>query len=130
MSITRLIKKIKFNEQGLVPAVVQDKKTKQVLMVAYMNELALRKTLQTKKTYFWSRSRKKLWLKGESSGHTQRVRGVFLDCDNDTVLIEVSQKGAACHEGYYSCFFKKVAGDGKLKTTGKKMFDPQKVYRR
>ncbi|MBN3038870.1 MAG: phosphoribosyl-AMP cyclohydrolase [Candidatus Omnitrophica bacterium] len=127
----KLIKKIKFDKNGLVPAIVQDAKTNQVLMVAYMNKLALRKTLETKKACFWSRSRKQLWIKGESSGHVQTVRGVFLDCDNDTILLKVSQKGAACHTGYYSCFYKKVdPNTKKVKEIGKKVFDPKKVYRK
>ena len=129
MKIGQLIKKVKFDRRGLVPAVVQDAKTNQLLMLAYMNRLALKKTVETGQTHFWSRSRKKLWRKGESSGHTQRVRGIFLDCDGDTLLIKVSQLGAACHTGYQSCFYRQFNRQSKkMKVKGKKMFDPKQVY--
>ena len=125
-----LLKKVKFDRRGLVAAIIQDVRTNQVLMLAYMNRLALRKTLQTGRTHFWSRSRKKIWRKGESSGHIQKVRSICLDCDGDTLLIKVSQKGAACHTGYYSCFYRKLkAQSGRLKVVGKKKFDPRKVYK-
>jgi len=120
-------KEVKFDEKGLVPAVIQDEATGEVLMLAYMNEEALQKTLETKKTHFYSRSRKKLWLKGESSGHIQEVRSVYYDCDWDTILVKVSQKGGACHEGYYSCFFRLGEGE-KVKLIGEKVFDPKKIY--
>ncbi len=126
-----LIKEIKFDQRGLVPAIIQDAKTGQVLMLAYMSRQALRKTLETGKTHFWSRSRKKLWLKGETSGHTQSIRQIFLDCDSDTLLIKVRQRGAACHTGYYSCFYRKIDPRTlKLKIIGKKVFNPKKVYSR
>ncbi|MBL7085253.1 MAG: phosphoribosyl-AMP cyclohydrolase [Candidatus Omnitrophica bacterium] len=129
MGYGTLLRKIKFNQRGLVPAIIQDAKTNQVLMVAYMNRRALAKTLETGKTYFWSRSRKKLWLKGATSGHIQSVRSIFLDCDADTLLIKVRQKGSACHTGYYSCFYRKInRKSAKLKVVGKKKFDPNKVY--
>ncbi len=129
MKLAQLIRKVKFDQRGLVPAIIQDEKTGEVLMLAYMNRLALRKTLETGKTYFWSRSRKKLWMKGEGSGHIQCVRQVFLDCDSDTLLIKVCQKEAACHTGFYSCFYRKInSKTGKTKTIGKKIFNPQKVY--
>jgi len=124
LKLNALLKKIKFDRRGLVPAIIQDAKTNQVLMVAYMNRKALKKTLETGKTYFWSRSRKKLWLKGESSGHIQSVRQIFLDCDNDTLLIKVRQKKAACHTGFYSCFYRKInLKTTALKVIGKKVFD-------
>ncbi|MFH1046605.1 MAG: phosphoribosyl-AMP cyclohydrolase, partial [Candidatus Omnitrophota bacterium] len=127
----QFFKQIKFDQQGLIPAIIQDAKTRQVIMVAYMNELALRQTLASGLTHFWSRSRRKLWMKGESSGHTQKVRAVYFDCDNDAVVIKVSQKSAACHTGYYSCFYKQLNLKTKsVKETGKKIFDPQKVYRK
>ena len=125
-----VVKKIKFNAQGLIPAIVQDAKTNDVLMLAYMNALALKKTLETGKTHFYSRSRKKLWLKGESSGHIQKVRSVFIDCDLDTVLVKVTKIKAACHTGYRTCFYRKI--DNKkvtLKVVGKRVFDPKKVYK-
>ena len=121
-------KEVKFDEKGLIPAIVQDASSGEVLMLAYMNQEALEKTLKTKKTHFYSRSRKKLWLKGETSGHIQSVRSVHYDCDWDTLLIKVSQKGGACHEGYYSCFFREGNGE-EIKIVGKKLFDPKKVYK-
>lgn len=96
---------LKFNDQGLIPAVVQDEASGDVLMVAYMNEESLKKTLLTKKTHFWSRSRKKLWLKGETSGNFQEVKAIYADCDLDTLLVKVNQTGVACHTGNWSCFY-------------------------
>ncbi len=109
-SIEEIKAEISFNENGLVPAVLQDSKTKEVLMVAYMNEDALDKTLETKKVHFWSRSRKQLWLKGETSGNYQYVKGIKVDCDQDTLLIEVKPAGPACHTGEKSCFFTELIG--------------------
>ncbi|MDR5659750.1 bifunctional phosphoribosyl-AMP cyclohydrolase/phosphoribosyl-ATP diphosphatase HisIE [Serpentinicella sp. ANB-PHB4] len=100
------IEEIQFNRDGLVPAIVQESKTKEVLMLAYMNEASLRKTIETKKTWFWSRSRGQLWNKGESSGHFQHVKSIKYDCDGDTLLVEVDQVGVACHTGEKNCFFK------------------------
>lgn len=116
MEINKLIEIIKFNDKGLVPVVAQDIITKKVLMVAYMNKEAVSKTLEEKVAYYYSRSRQKLWKKGETSGNIQAVKGFYLDCDNDTVLLMVDQKGAACHTGNYSCFFNEViknSGDDK-----------------
>jgi phosphoribosyl-AMP cyclohydrolase len=99
----------KFNEKGLIPAIVQDYQTGEVLMLAYMNRESLKLTLKDKKNWFYSRSRGKLWLKGETSGHFQEVKEMYLDCDNDTLLIKVHQVGgSACHTGRRSCFYKKV----------------------
>ncbi|HYR01861.1 MAG TPA: phosphoribosyl-AMP cyclohydrolase [Syntrophobacteria bacterium] len=113
---------------GLVPAIVQDHDTGEVLMLAYMNQEAWNRTLATGRAHFWSRSRKKLWCKGETSGHIQEIREVYVDCDLDTVLLRVHQVGgAACHEGYRSCFYRKVEG-GKLKVAGARVFDPMEVY--
>jgi phosphoribosyl-AMP cyclohydrolase len=109
----------------LVPAVVQDVKTGEVLMLAYMNQEALAKTLETGKAHYWSRSRKKLWLKGESSGHFQRVVEARIDCDQDAILLKVEQEGGACHMGYRSCFYRDLEG----KVMGEKVFDPDEVYR-
>jgi phosphoribosyl-AMP cyclohydrolase len=114
---------------GLVPAIVQDDETGEVLMLAYMNEEAWNKTLASGKAHYWSRSRKKLWLKGGTSGHIQEVQTIYVDCDLDTVVLKVHQVGgAACHEGYSSCFYRKVE-DGELKTTGTIVFDPKEVYK-
>lgn len=117
----------KVGDQNLVIAIAQDYKTSEVLMVAYMNHEALKKTIETKKAHYWSTSRQKLWLKGESSGNFQHVEEIFVDCDEDAVLIKVSQKGGACHEGYESCFFRKLI-DNKLEIVGNKVFDPDEVY--
>ena len=100
--------KLKFDANGLIPAIIQDYKTGEVLMVAYMNEESLKKTLKIKKTCFWSRSRKTYWIKGETSGHFQFVKGIYYDCDKDALLIKVRQLGAACHTGKRSCFYRKL----------------------
>jgi phosphoribosyl-AMP cyclohydrolase len=114
---------------GLLPAIVQDCRTSEVLMLAYINEEAWRQTVATGKAHFWSRSRGKLWLKGETSGHVQLVREILVDCDQDTVVFKVEQVGgAACHEGYRSCFFRRVSGQD-LAVIGEKIFDPAKVYK-
>ena len=114
--------------EKLAIAVVQDYKTKEVLMVAFMNKEALEKTLKTKKMHYYSTSREKLWVKGESSGNYQVVKEVYVDCDSDALLFKVEQKGGACHEGYYSCFFRKLENN-KLSIVGKKVFEPEEVYR-
>ena len=122
--------KLDFDKMGgLVPAIIQDAETGKVLMLAYMNSIAWEKTLETGKAWFYSRSRDKLWMKGEESGNVQIVKEVFVDCDDDTVLLKVEQVGnAACHKGYNSCFFRKVNGD--VKIIEEKIFDPEKVYKK
>ena len=113
---------------GLLPAIVQDAKTGDILMLAYINKESWGKTLETGKAHFWSRSRNKLWLKGESSGNVQLVKDIFVDCDQDTVVFKVEQLGgAACHKGYRSCFFRRVT-DGELEVLGVPVFDPADVY--
>jgi phosphoribosyl-AMP cyclohydrolase len=115
---------------GLLPAIAQDADTGQVLMMAWMNREAFDETLRTKRACYFSRSRGRLWRKGEESGHVQEVREVYLDCDADTILLKVKQQGgAACHEGYASCFFRRVDGD-KLQVVGERVFDPKQVYRK
>ncbi len=115
-------------EHGLLPAIVQDSKSRDILMLAYINHEAWKKTLSTGKAHFWSRSRNKIWLKGESSGHVQLVKEIFVDCDQDTVVFTVEQLGgAACHKGYRSCFFRKVDKD-ELRLIGEKIFNPEDVY--
>jgi len=99
---------LKYDEKGLIPAVVQQHDTGEVLMVAWMNEIAVAKTLETGKTWFWSRSRQQYWMKGETSGNTQDVREVLYDCDADTLLVKVDQKGVACHTGERSCFYREL----------------------
>ena len=100
-----------FTKSDLIPAIIQDDDTEEVLMLAYMNREAFRRTLETGYTWFYSRSRKALWNKGETSGHTQQVVSIFSDCDDDTLLLRVKQKGAACHTGSHSCFFKRLRGE-------------------
>lgn len=98
--------KLKFDANGLIPAIIQEQKTGRVLMMVWMNRVSLETTVAIGKIHFWSRSRQKFWMKGESSGHTQSVKDIAFDCDGDTLLIQVEQIGAACHEGYQSCFFR------------------------
>ena len=122
---------IKWDANGLVPVVVQDERTKEVVMVAYMNREAYERTLNTGKAHYYSRSRGKLWLKGESSGHFQIVKSIRVDCDNDTLLLVVDQRVAACHTGYFSCFYR--AWDGASsgwRVVGEKVFDQKAVYRK
>ncbi len=115
---------------GLVPAIAQDSDTGEVLMLAWMNREAYEETLKTGRACYFSRSRNRLWRKGEESGNVQHVCAVFVDCDYDTILLKVEQVGgAACHEGYKSCFFRKVEGDG-YKVVGERVFDPKQVYKK
>ena len=114
---------------GLVPVIAQDAHTGDVLMLAYMNAESYAQTLATGNAIYYSRSRKKLWRKGEESGNVQKVKAIYVDCDRDTILLSVDQiGGAACHEGYKSCFFRKVTPDG-LKVIAQRVFDPEKVYK-
>ena len=103
---------LKFNSDGLIPAIIQEQTTGRVLMMAWMNRASLEQTIESGQTNFWSRSRRKSWRKGETSGHTQTVKDIAFDCDGDTLLIQVEQIGAACHEGYHSCFFRSVEDQG------------------
>jgi phosphoribosyl-AMP cyclohydrolase len=115
--------------EGLVTVVVQDRGGGDVLMLAYADREAVEKTLKTGLAHYYSTSRRKLWLKGESSGNTQKVGEVLVDCDGDALIYRVEQRGGACHEGYRSCFFRRVEGDG-LKVVGERLFDPEKVYKK
>lgn len=115
---------------GLLPAIAQDADSGDVLMLAYMNAESYAETLASGRAVYFSRSRGKLWRKGEESGNVQQVEGVFVDCDADTILLKVRQiGGAACHEGYKSCFFRRVADDG-LEVIGERVFDPKTVYKK
>ena len=115
---------------GMLPAIAQDAATGEVLMMAYMNPASYAETLATGRAVYFSRSRNKLWRKGEESGHVQHVKGIYLDCDADTILLKVDQiGGAACHEGYKSCFFRQVTPEG-LKVVGNRVFDPATVYKK
>ena len=129
--MNKFISGLKFDGNGLIPAVIQDYKNNEVLMVAYMNDVAVKKTIETKRAHFYSRSRKKLWLKGESSGHVQKVKEIRFDCDGDCLLVKVEQVGGACHTGYRSCFYRKLKDKkGNTAVSGKKIFDPDKVYKK
>src|SRR5580704_8362636 len=119
-----------FNKLPLIPAIAQDADTGEVLMMAWMNDAAYEETVRTGRAVYFSRSRNRLWRKGEESGHVQEVREIYIDCDADTILLKVHQiGGAACHEGYASCFFRRVETDG-LKVIAEKVFDPKMVYKK
>ena len=119
------IPELKYDSSGLIPAIIQDAENGEVLMMAYMNEASLKRTLETGRTHFWSRSRQKYWMKGESSGHVQEVKHILYDCDRDTVLIKVVQHGpGACHTGHRSCFYTDITG----KETAEKVFSEEDVY--
>jgi len=124
---------LKYDDKGLIPAIIQDAGSGEVLMFAFTNSTALKKTLETGFMHFYSRSRNKLWMKGEESGHTQKVVEIRVDCDTDALLIKVKQKGGACHAGYRSCFYRKIeplAVDTDAYTEdGKKLFNPDDVYK-
>ena len=120
---------LKYTADGLIPAIVQDAKSHRVLMMAWMNATSLQQTLETGLMHYWSRSRQKYWLKGETSGHTQKVVRWAADCDGDTLLFEVEQTGGACHTGYESCFFQTYTPTGEPLPVGEeKLFDPDKTY--
>ena len=119
-----------FSKSDLIPVIAQDEATGDVLMLAYMNEEAWHETLKTGRVCYFSRSRNKLWRKGEESGNHQDVKGIYFDCDADTLLIKVHQHGgAACHEGYRSCFFRRIDGD-QVTVEGERVFDPSEVYKK
>ena len=116
---------------GLVSAIAQDAATGEVLMIAWMNREAFEETVRTRRAVYFSRSRNKLWRKGEESGNVQEVRDIFVDCDRDAVLLKVNQiGGAACHEGFKSCFFRRIEADGSLAEQGQRVFDPTNVYKK
>ncbi|MCI7291444.1 phosphoribosyl-AMP cyclohydrolase [Methanobrevibacter woesei] len=126
------------NGEKLITAIAQDYKTGQILMVANMNKEALKKTIKTGKAHYWSTSRNEQWLKGESSGHVQTVKEILVDCDMDAVILKIEQKGAACHEGYYSCFFRKLnlennpdiseLTDDDVELIAERLFNPEDIY--
>lgn len=120
---------LKFNADGLIPAIVQDAASGRGLMMAWMNRASLEATVSTGKTHFWSRSRQKFWMKGESSGHVQIVKDIAFDCDGDTLLLQVEQTGAACHEGYRSCFFRSFDNGGAAaRVTESQLQTPEEIY--
>jgi phosphoribosyl-AMP cyclohydrolase len=128
VNVENLIATIRWNEAGLVPAIVQDSTSGDVLMMAWMDADALRETASSGETHFYSRSRRSSWHKGETSGHVQRVESIHVDCDADVLLIRADQVGGACHEGYRSCFFRRLNADGALETEGTPVFDPHAAY--
>ncbi|MEA2063719.1 MAG: phosphoribosyl-AMP cyclohydrolase [Gemmatimonadota bacterium] len=123
-----LLDQCKFDDKGLLTAIAQDCENGQVLMVAFMNREALEQTLERRVACYWSRSRGKLWVKGETSGHLQKVKEIYFDCDLDAVVMKVEQEGGACHVGYRSCFYRRVSDNGELEVVGEKVFDQESVY--
>ncbi len=126
---SKLIEKLKFNKDGLIPAVAQDVDTGEVLMAAYMNKESIIKTLEEKKATYFSRSRRKLWTKGEHSGNIQEVKKILVDCDADTILIKIKQHGGACHKGYFSCFFREIKENGEFEIVAEKVFNEKEAYK-
>ncbi len=121
--------KLKFNADGLIPAIIQEQSTGRVLMMAWMNQESIQRSIDLGKTVFWSRSRQKYWVKGESSGHVQLIKDISFDCDGDTLLLQVEQTGAACHEGYKSCFFRSIQEKGKsFAITEPQLVKPEEMY--
>jgi phosphoribosyl-AMP cyclohydrolase len=120
---------LRLDQNGLIPAVVQDAENGDVLMVGYMNQEAVRRTLETGKVTFWSRSRQKFWVKGETSGHFQLLKGLYVDCDRDCLLVKVEQSGPACHEGYRSCFFRQiVSAENEAEVVATRLKTPEEIY--
>ncbi len=124
-----IIEKLKFGKDGLIPAVIQDDKTKRVLTLCFMNREALEKTMEEAKVYVFRRSKNALMLKGKTSGHTQAVKSIFIDCEGKSLVIKVEQEKAACHAGYFSCYYREISKDGELKTVEEKVFNPKDVYK-
>ena len=124
----KILDQLKFDDNGLIPAIIQDVENNEVLMVGYMNKEAVKRTLELGKTCFWSRSRQQYWIKGETSGHVQIVRNIYFDCDSDALVIKVEQKGGACHTGYRSCFYREMSLNGNsVEIVGEKVFDPDTI---
>lgn len=124
-----LIKTLQFNEQGLIPTVIQDAKTKRVLTLCYLNREALAKSLREGRVYLFRRSHNRLMLKGETSGHIQTIKRIYVDCEGQSLLFAVQQRVAGCHQGYFSCYFRRLSTDGRLTTAERQVFDPAQVYR-
>ncbi len=129
MNIDKVLEKIKFDEKGLIPTIIQDEVSGEVLTLCYMNKDALQKTLNEGKVYVFRRSKGKLMLKGETSGCIQNVRKVSIDCEGNSILFEVEQVKAGCHEGYFSCYFRQIDKDGNINITAERIFDPKQVYK-
>ena len=125
-----IIERLNFNEKGLIPAVIQDIKDNKVLTLCYMNKEALFKTIEEGKVYLFRRSKNALMAKGGTSGHIQLVKAIYIDCADNSILIKVEQKTAACHAGYFTCYYREISKDGELKVIEEKVFDPDKVYKK
>ena len=127
-----IIEQLKFDSDGLIPAIAQEEKSGEILMMAWMNRESLRATIETKRATYWSRSRKKFWMKGEESGNIQEIRSIHIDCDGDAVLLKVNQiGGAACHTGHRTCFYREIVDGGQnVKESNDIIFDPNTVYRK
>ena len=125
---TELIRVLKFDDRGLIPAVIQDRKTKQVLTLCYLNRAALKKSLETGTVYVFRRSQNRLMQKGETSGHIQVIREVAVDCEGRSLLLVVDQRVAACHAGYFTCYFRRLDRAGRFTTVGRRIFNPNAVY--
>jgi len=128
--MSKLLELLKFNDKGLIPTIIQDEKTKEVLTLCYMNQDALLKTLEEGKVYVFRRSKGRLMLKGETSGCVQTVRSMTIDCEGNSILFLVDQERAACHEGYFTCYFRQVDKTGNVNILGKRIFDPKEVYKK
>jgi len=124
----KLLERLKFNDKGLIPAIIQDEKTKEVLTLCYLNREALERTLEEGYVYVFRRSKNVLMKKGGTSGCTQAVKSLYIDCEGNSILIKVDQKFAGCHEGYFTCYFRKVDKDGNETISLGRLFDPKKVY--
>ena len=124
-----LLEKLKFNDKGLIPTIIQDERSKEVLTLCYMNQDALLKTIEEGKVYVFRRSKGRLMLKGETSGCIQTVKSLSIDCEGNSILFMVDQERAACHEGYFTCYFRRLKKDGQFEVIGKRIFDPKEVYK-
>jgi len=124
----KLLQLLKFDDRGLIPAIIQDKKSGEVLTLCYMNKGALERTLDEGKIYVFRRSKGRLMLKGETSGCIQRVKSLMIDCEGNSLLFKVEQVKVACHEGYFTCYFRRVDKNGKIEILGKRIFDPKDIY--
>jgi len=124
----KFIQQLKFDNRGLIPVIIQDHDKGNVLTLCYMNKIALEKTLEEGKVYLFRRSKNRLMLKGETSGHIQIVKEIFLDCEGKSLLLKVKQKRGACHKGYFTCYYRRLSKNGALDICEKKIFDPEKVY--
>lgn len=126
----KLIEYLKFSDKGLIPAIIQDERSKEVLTLCYLNKEALEKTLEEGYVYVFRRSKNMLMKKGETSGCVQAVKSLSIDCEGNSILLKVDQKLAGCHEGYFTCYFRQIDKDGNITTLGERLFDPKKVYKK